>query len=98
MLPQEILAVIGEPGKNAVLILDELFAQKEKEYLRVVYDSDILDYCAKKNAPFSGRTALTETQTLAWYGVVKITKQGTKLLIKKDKFFNPLVEYIKNGN
>jgi len=97
MLPKNIIKIIGEPGKNAVLILDTLFKGKKKQSLNVVYDDDIRKYCVKnpKKAVLSPAAAVSEAQVLKWYGVVKLTKRENKLVIEKDKMFDNVAKLAK---
>ncbi|MDP7282586.1 MAG: hypothetical protein QF475_03050 [Candidatus Undinarchaeales archaeon] len=97
MLPDNILKVIGEPGKNTVLILDAIFRAKKRKSLTVVYDDDIREYCVKfpDKVKISPAAAVSETQVLKWYGVVKITKKGKQLVISKDKMFDRVAKLSK---
>jgi hypothetical protein len=94
MLAKNILLIIGEPGRNTVLILDKLFQQKKKESLKIVYDSDVREYCVNnpKKAVLSPAAAVSETQVLKWYGVVKISTRSKKLIIEKDKMFDKVAK------
>ncbi|MDP7282615.1 MAG: hypothetical protein QF475_03205 [Candidatus Undinarchaeales archaeon] len=99
MLPVNIIKIIGEPGKNAVLILDVLFKKKAKASLHIVYADDIRAYCVKNPAkfPISPAAAVSEAQVLNWYGVVKVTKHNDKMIIEKDKMFDEVAKLAKKS-
>tara|TARA_Y100000034_G_scaffold36903_1_gene45353 strand:- start:8425 stop:9096 length:672 start_codon:yes stop_codon:yes gene_type:complete len=97
MLPKTILKVIGEPGTNTIVILDALFREKKRKSLHVVYDDDIRAYCIKHmdKVKLSPAAAVSETQVLKWYGVVKVSNRGKKLIIEKDKLFDKMAKLAK---
>ena|GEM_PF-6069464 len=94
---ENILTAIGEPGKKTILILDELFSQKAEENLKFISNADLTAYCARNpDAKITGRSAVTQAQMLQWYEVVTVSKTQYGVSIKKGKYFNDVLELIKD--